>query len=154
MKKLMTIGTALALALTLSATGCKKKTDDAAKTPTETAKPEEKPATPPAMDPAVPPAPPTAPAVDPATNPTVAAATGVPECDEYLSLIEKVAACDKFAAAADGVKKAGEAWKASIAGWGQLDEASRKTAQSAAATTCKAASDGLKASATSMGCTL
>jgi hypothetical protein len=157
MKKLMTIGTALALALTLSATGCKKKNEDA-KTDTTTKKPEEKPV--PAPAPA-----PTDPATNPSTNPTAGAntatdtaatiaATGVAECDEYLATVEKAAKCDKFAPAADGIKKAAEAWKTSIAGWGALDEAARKAAQAAAAATCKSASDGVKTTATSLGCVL
>ena len=38
--------------------------------------------------------------------------------------------------------------------WGSLDEASRKATIEAAATGCKSATDAIKQSATSMGCTL
>jgi hypothetical protein len=139
MKKLLTIGTVLALAF--SATACKKKEE--AKTTTETKKPADtKPVTPPPVTP-------------PAAPPTAAATgTGVPECDEYVATFEKLAKCDKLGPAADGMKQGFEATKSAWASWATMDDATRKAAQAAAGPGCKAGSDGLKQTATSMGCTL
>lgn len=156
MKKLMTVGTALALALTLSATGCKKKDENKAAPTTETAKPAAGTAAPAAgtaapaaADPAAAPA-----AADPAAAPAAAGSSGVAECDEYVATFEKFAKCDKAGPALEGLKAAAEAQKAAFASWATMDETAKKAAQAAAATSCKTASDGIKTTAASLGCTL
>ena len=147
MKKLMTVGTALALALTLSATGCKKKDENKAAPTTETAKP--------AAGTAAPAAGTAAPAAaDPAAAPAAAGSTGVAECDEYLATFEKLSKCDKLGPALEGMKTAADAQKASFASWASMDETAKKAAQAAAGPGCKTATDGLKTTATSLGCTL
>ena len=170
MKKLMTVGTALALALTLSATGCKKKDENKAAPTTETAKPAAGTAAPAAgtaapaagtaapaaADPAAAPAAGTAApaAADPAAAPAAAGSTGVAECDEYLATFEKLSKCDKLGPALEGMKTAADAQKASFASWASMDETAKKAAQAAAGPGCKTATDGLKTTATSLGCTL
>ena len=170
MKKLMTVGTALALALTLSATGCKKKDENKAAPTTETAKPAAGTAAPAAgtaapaagtaapaaADPAAAPAAGTAApaAADPAAAPAAAGSTGVPECDEYVATFEKLSKCDKLGPALEGMKTAADAQKASFASWASMDEATKKAAQAAAGPGCKTATEGLKTTATSLGCTL
>ena len=164
MKKLMTVGTVLALALTLAATGCKKKDENKAAPTTETAKPAAGTAAAPAAGtaapaagtaaPADPAAAPAAPA-DPAAAPAAAAgSSGVPECDEYVATFEKLSKCDKLGPALDGMKTAADAQKAQFASWASMDEATRKAAQAAAGPGCKTATEGLKTTATSLGCTL
>ncbi|MEZ4398544.1 MAG: hypothetical protein R3B06_00890 [Kofleriaceae bacterium] len=145
MKKLLTIGTALALTLTFAAAGCKKKDE---KKGTESTKPEGAQPAAPAPAPAAPAAAPAAPAAPAAA----ATGTGVPECDEYVATFEKISKCDKLGPAADGLKQGYEATKAGWAGWASMDEAARKAAQTAAAPGCKAGTDALKTTATSMGC--
>ncbi|MBK9035613.1 MAG: hypothetical protein IPL61_30870 [Myxococcales bacterium] len=165
MKKLTLIGTALALAFTLSATGCKKKDENKG---TETQKPAAgtaapAPADPAAVAPAAPAAPPAAdPAAPPAADPAApaapadqaAASTGVPECDEYLATFEKLSKCDKLGPALDGMKMAADAQKATFASWASFDETARKAAQASAGPSCKTLTEGLKTTATSLGCTL
>jgi|JI10StandDraft_1071094.scaffolds.fasta_scaffold03884_15 hypothetical protein len=170
MKKLMTVGTVLALALTLAATGCKKKDENKAAPTTETAKPAAGTAAPAAgtaapaagtaapaagtAAPADPAAAPAAPA-DPAAAPAAAAgSSGVPECDEYLATFEKLSKCDKLGPALDGLKTAADAQKASFASWASMDDTAKKAAQAAAGPGCKTATEGLKTTATSLGCTL
>lgn len=157
MKKLMTVGTALALALTLAATGCKKKDENKAAPTTETAKPAAGTAAAPAAGTAAPADPAAAPAApaDPAAAPAAAAgSSGVPECDEYLATFEKLSKCDKLGPALDGLKTAADAQKASFASWASMDETAKKAAQAAAGPGCKTATEGLKTTATSLGCTL
>ena len=145
MKKLATIGTALALAFTLSACGKKKEEE---KKP-EAAKPAE-----PAPAPAPAPAPTPTPApADPAA-PAAAASTGVPECDEYLATFEKFSKCDKAGPALEGLKTAAEAQKTAFSSWASMDDASKKAAQAAAAPGCKGGTDAIKAAAQATGCTL
>ena len=86
--------------------------------------------------------------------PAAAGSSGVAECDEYVATFEKFAKCDKAGPALEGLKAAAEAQKAAFASWGTMDETAKKAAQAAAATTCKTASDGIKTTATSLGCTL
>jgi hypothetical protein len=156
MKKMMTI---LALAAALSITGCKKKEETpAAGTAAATAgKVEDKgsaaatgadPGTAAATGSAAP---------DPAGGGGAAAVgTGSPECDEYLKTFDDVVAkCkDKMGPALDAMKQSRDAQADAFKQWGALDEASRKATIEAAATGCKSATDALKQSATSMGCTL
>jgi hypothetical protein len=138
MKKLMTVGSALVLALTLGA--CKKEETPAAK-PVEETKPVE------AAKPAEP-APTPAPAADPAAAPA-ADSSGIPECDEYLATAAKFAACDKLPAEAkDAQLKGVEAAKSS---WAALKDAPAD-AKKAAADSCKASNDGLKQAWTAAGC--
>lgn len=144
MKKLTTVGTALVLCLGLAA-GCKKKSEDKPAAPkTEEPKGSAAPA----------PAPTPAPTPTPAPPPAAATGSGVPECDEYFATVEKAAACGSFAPALEGVKKGAEGVKAGFSAWPALDEAARKAAMTAAAATCKTASDGVKTTATGLGCTL
>ena len=181
MKKLTMLGTALALVVTLSATGCKKKGGDQAKPDNQ--KPVDQPADPkgsaaPTPDPAAgsaagsaapadpaagsaapaagsaAPADPAAGSAAPAAGSAATASTGVADCDAYLAVVEKAATCDQLGAERDVVKKSAEAWKASVAGWSALDDAARKAAKDAAVATCKAAAEGVKASVTKAGCTL
>ena len=157
MKKLMTVGTVLALALTLAATGCKKKDENKAAPTTETAKPAAGTAAAPAAGTAAPADPAAAPAApaDPAAAPAAAAgSSGVPECDEYLATFEKLSKCDKLGPALDGLKTAADAQKASFASWASMDDTAKKAAQAAAGPGCKTATEGLKTTATSLGCTL
>jgi hypothetical protein len=90
------------------------------------------------------------------TAAAAAGSTGSPECDEYLKTFDDVVAkCkDKMGPALDAMKQSRDAQAEAFKQWGSLDEASKKTAVEAAATGCKSATDALKQSATSMGCTL
>ena len=71
----------------------------------------------------------------------------------YVAIIEKAATCDKFGPQLEAVRKSADAWKATTASWSSLDPAALKAAQTSAATTCKTASDGVKTTATGLGCT-
>jgi hypothetical protein len=135
MKKLMTVGSALVLALTIGA--CKK--DEPAPAKVEEAKPVE----------AAKPAEPTpAPAAEPAPA-AAAESSGIPECDAYLATAQKFAACDKLPAEAkDAQLKGVEAAKAS---WASMKDAPAE-AKKAAADSCKASDDGLKQAWTAAGC--
>lgn len=90
------------------------------------------------------------------TDQAAAGSTGSPECDEYLKTFDDVVAkCkDKLGPALDAMKQSRDTQAESFKGWGALDEASRKATIGAAATGCKSATESLKTSATSMGCTL
>lgn len=153
MKKLATIGTALALAFTLSACG-KKKEEEKKPEAAKPAEPAPAPAPAPAPTPTPAPADPAAPApADPAA-PAAAASTGVPECDEYLATFEKFSKCDKAGPALEGLKTAAEAQKTAFSSWASMDDASKKAAQAAAAPGCKGGTDAIKAAAQATGCTL
>lgn len=96
-------------------------------------------------------------APDPAGGGGAAAVgTGSPECDEYLKTFDDVVSkCkDKLGPALDAMKQSRDAQADAFKQWGSLDEASRKATIEAAATGCKSATDAIKQSATSMGCTL
>lgn len=150
MKKLATLIGTLALASTISLTGCKKK-DEAAKEPAATEA--TKPAEPAAAEPAKPAEPAAAPAGDtaaPAAAPAgdTAAAGDLPaECAEYKAGLEKLAACDKLPAAAkDGYKNAWSAVETS------LKAASTPETKAGVAQGCKSAADALKTAASAAGC--
>jgi hypothetical protein len=136
MKKLMTVGSALVLALAI---GCKKEEPPAA-APVEPAKPVE------AAKPADPAPEATKPA-DPAAEAAKVASSGIPECDEYLATAEKFAKCDKLAPEAkDAQAKSVEATKAS---WAALtDDASKKVA----ADSCKQLNETMAKAWTAAGC--
>ena len=158
MKKIITLCTAVALATTLGLAGCKKgdkKKDEPAVTPNPTdtsgkpADPAMKPddTTKPA-DPAVKPDD-TAKPADPATPTDTAASTGMPECDEYLKVVETYSKCDKLTPAAkDAAIKGRDASKST---WtGTMTDDAKKTA----AAGCKSTIETLKTSAQALGCTL
>jgi 2-oxoglutarate dehydrogenase E2 component (dihydrolipoamide succinyltransferase) len=147
MKKLVTLFATLALASTLSLTGCKKK-EEAAKTEpaateapktTEPAKTEPAPAAP--ADPAAAPAAPAAPA-DPAAAPAAAAGDLPAECNDYKAALEKVAACDKLPAPAKDAYK--NAWAGVET---SLKAATTPETKAAVASACKAGADSLKQAA-------
>jgi hypothetical protein len=141
MKKLISFASMFALAAALSV-GCKKN---------EEAKPAEPTPAPEAAKPAdmVKPAEataPTAPAGD-----TVAAATGVAECDSYVATLEKYSKCDKIEAAAkEATLKGADAIKASFASL--KDPAVTPEVKKAAADGCKSAEDAVKTAWTAAGC--
>jgi hypothetical protein len=144
MKKLMVVVSVLTLSF--AAVGCKDK----AKEGEEAAKPAE-----PAPAPTPTPAPTTPPAAEPAKTETPpaggAAATGVPECDEYIAAVEKLMTCDKIPQAARDAQKQGlDAMKQ---GWSTLaDPNTPPEAKKAAADGCKTAVDAVKQSASAAGC--
>jgi hypothetical protein len=150
MKKMITI---LALASALALVGCKKKEETGAASgsaPATGAKVDDKGSA-------------AATGADPAAGSAAASGeapaavgTGSPECDEYLKTFDDVVAkCkDKLGPALDAMKQSRDAQADAFKQWGSLDEASRKATVEAAATGCKAATDAIKQSATSMGCTL
>lgn len=81
-----------------------------------------------------------------------AAATGVPECDAYIAAIENLAKCDKLPQAArDSMKQSADTMKASWK-WDGMPEEAKKTAQAAAGSSCKQATDAVKQSMTAAGC--
>lgn len=143
MKKLVTLFATLALASTLSLTGCKKK-EEAAKTEpaaTEAPKTTEPAKTEPAADPAKP-ADPAAATPAPA-DPAAAPAGDLPaECNDYKAALEKVAACDKLPAAAKDAYK--NAWSGVET---SLKAATTPETKAAVASACKAGADGLKQAA-------
>jgi hypothetical protein len=157
MKKMMTI---LAVAAALSFAGCKKKTDTGAASgsaPATGAKVDDKgSAAATGTEPGTAAATGAAPATGAETASGVTVATGSAECDEYLKTFDDVVAkCkDKMGPALDAMKQSRDAQAEAFKQWGSLDEASKKAAIDAAATGCKSATDALKQSATSMGCTL
>lgn len=162
MKKMMTI---LALASALALVGCKKKEETPAGAGTATAgKVDDKgsaaatgtePGTAAATGAG------TATGTEPAGGSAASAApaatgTGSAECDEYLKTFDDVVAkCkDKLGPALDAMQQSRDAQAEAFKQWASLDEATKKAAVEAAATGCKSATDALKQSATSMGCTL
>ncbi len=162
MKKMITV-LALASALSLSAlAGCKKKEDAGAASgsaPATGAKVEDKgsaAATGAATGSDTGSAPASGSAAASGTDTAAAASTGSPECDEYLKTFDDVVnKCkDKLGPALDAMKQSRDAQADAFKQWGSLDEASKKATIEAAATGCKSATDAIKQSATSMGCTL
>lgn len=157
MKKMITI---LALASALALVGCKKK-EEAAGTatgsaPATGAKVDDKgSAAAMGADPGSAPATGSA-AASGTTDQAPTTGTGSPECDEYLKTFDDVVAkCkDKLGPALDAMKQSRDAQAESFKSWATLDEASKKATVEAAATGCKSATESLKTSATSMGCTL
>ncbi len=77
--------------------------------------------------------------------------SGMPECDEYVSAMEKYLACDKIPQASrDAAKQGIDAMKSGWANVGSMpDDVKKQMADG-----CKAAVDGLKQGATALGCTL
>lgn len=157
MKKMMTI---LALASALSFAGCKKKTEDAAKgsgsASASAGKVEDK-GSGAATGSDTGSAPASGSAAASGTDTAAAGgSTGSPECDEYLKTFDDVVnKCkDKLGPALDAMKQSRDAQADAFKQWGSLDEASKKATIEAAATGCKSATDAIKQSATSMGCTL
>ncbi|KAB2908068.1 MAG: glutaconyl-CoA decarboxylase subunit gamma [Kofleriaceae bacterium] len=147
MKKMMTI---LALASALALVGCKKKEEKTEGAGTATAGKVDDKGTAAATGTEPGTAAPTG------TDTAAAGSTGSPECDEYLKTFDDVVAkCkDKMGPALDAMKQSRDAQAQAFQQWATLDEASKKAAVEAAATGCKSATDALKQSATSMGCTL
>lgn len=155
MKKLTTLFTVVALATTLGLAGCKKdkkneeaapaKTEEPAKTEPAKTEPAKTDTPPAGGEPAktdTPPAGGTAPAAG-------GGSTGMPECDEYLKAVEKLASCDKYPAATkDQMMKGVEAMKQ---GWtANMPDDAKK----AAADGCKSATDALKQGASALGCSI
>ncbi len=97
-----------------------------------------------------PPTPPTPPPTEAPTN----VSTGVPACDAYLAVFEKLAACDTAGPALDGLRQGLEATKQSWATWHDLPEDQRSAAQEAAVPGCKAGEDALRSTAASLGCAI
>ena len=157
MKKMMTI---LALASALALVGCKKKEEKTEGAGTATAGKVDDKGTAAATgtEPGTAAATGTEPgtAAPTGTDTAAAGSTGSPECDEYLKTFDDVVAkCkDKMGPALDAMKQSRDAQAQAFQQWATLDEASKKAAVEAAATGCKSATDALKQSATSMGCTL
>ena len=156
MKKMITV---LALASALALVGCKKKEEAGAASgsaPASGASVTDKGSA--AATGADPGSAPASGAATGAADPGAAAAgsTGSPECDEYLKTFDDVVSkCkDKLGPALDAMKQSRDAQAEAFKQWGTLDEASKKATIEAAATGCKSATDAIKQSATSMGCTL
>jgi hypothetical protein len=80
--------------------------------------------------------------------------TGVPECDAYLALFDRLLVeCQKeLGPALDAMKQSQDAMREAFSQLKTLDEESRRAATEAAATGCSAAVDALRQSATSMNC--
>lgn len=141
MKKLTALLSVLFLGATISLAGCKKdekKDEGAAKTTEKKEEPkaEEKKEEPKAEEKKE----------EPAAG---GAATGLAECDAYVTAVEKFMACDKVPEAArDGAKQGLEAMKS---GWGDAS-AMPDEAKKAANDACKQAIDALKQGASAMGC--
>ena len=139
MKKLTTLFAVVALAATVSLTGCKKKTDNAA---TADKPAEGAPAA--AGTPAAAPAPtPAAPAATGSAAAAAPAAAGdLPaECNEYKAAIDKLSSCDKMPQQARDALK--QAYDQASAGWANLPA----EAKANLATACKAGADAVMTSA-------
>jgi len=138
MKKLTTLFAVVALAATVSLTGCKKKTDNAA---TADKPAEGAPAA--AGTPAAAPAPtPAAPAATGSAAAAPAAAGDLPaECNEYKAAIDKLSTCDKMPQQARDALK--QAYDQASAGWANLPA----DAKANLATACKAGADAVTTSA-------
>jgi len=109
--------------------------------------------------PALPPAPPSrhAPLVpDEPLRPAPRGGTGSKACDQYLSTFDTViVGCkDKLGPAYSAMVQSRNAQLEAFAEWSKLDKKSRKATIEAAEAGCKAATDALRQSATSMGCKL
>ena len=74
------------------------------------------------------------------------------ECQDYKAAVDQMAKCEKMGAGRDAMKQGYDAMKQSFAGWGALPADAKKTAMDAAATSCKAAADGITTSLKAMGC--
>ncbi len=137
MKKLTTFFAVIALAATVSLTGCKKKKegDTSADKPAEgtTATGSA------AMAPAPTPAP--APAAGSAAAAPAAAGDLPAECNEYKAAIEKLSSCDKMPQQARDALK--QAYDQASAGWANLPA----EAKANLATACKAGADAVMTSA-------
>jgi hypothetical protein len=145
MKKLSIMFACVAMSLSLGVAGCKKKKEEA-KTDTPAAKTtEEKPADKPADTPADKPA---------DEKPADTAAAGgegggdLPaECNEYKSMIEKLASCEKMPQQSrDALKQGYDAMSQSWANVGAMPEEAKK----AMADGCKQGADALKQAAAAM----
>jgi hypothetical protein len=139
MKKLTTFCAVIALAATVSLTGCKKKKDG----DTASDKPAE--GTPAAGSAAAAPTPdkaaaPAAPAGGAAAAPAAAGALPA-ECNEYKAAIDKLASCDKMPQQARDALK--QAYDQASAGWANLPA----EAKANLATACKAGADAVTQSA-------
>jgi hypothetical protein len=86
--------------------------------------------------------------------PPAAADTGVAECNEYLATFEKITTMckDQLAAGYEPMKQARDLQAEQFKSWATLDETSKAATLQAAATTCKAADDGLKATVATLNC--
>ena len=139
MKKLSTLISVLFLGSALSLAACKK--DDEKKTDDKAAKPEEKKPEETKPEEKKP----------EEAKPAEGAATGLAECDAYVTAMEKYLACDKVPQAArDGAKQGLDAMKSSWGDTAGMPEEAKKAANDA----CKQAVDALKQGATAMGCTI
>jgi len=87
---------------------------------------------------------------------SAASETGVPECDEFLALFDRILEkCDKeFAASRDALAEAAQAQRAAFAQWKTLDDETRKTVYDSAVPGCKAGSDAIRQAAASVSCPL
>jgi hypothetical protein len=138
MKKLTTFCAVIALAATVSLTGCKKKKDG----DTASDKPAE--GTPAAGSAAAAPTPDkaAAPAATGSAAAAPAAAGNLPaECNEYKAAIDKLSACDKMPQQARDALK--QAYDQASAGWANLPA----EAKANLATACKAGADAVMTSA-------
>ncbi|MBA3541571.1 MAG: hypothetical protein H0T79_18300 [Deltaproteobacteria bacterium] len=133
MKKLTVLFSMVAISLTLSAAGCKKKNAEEGKDPAmkpeekgsaaEVAKPDEK-------------------------KPDVAAAPAgdfPAECTAYKAAVDKMMTCEKMKAAAGPMKEAFDT------SWKQM-EGLPAEGRAAMSTGCKAGADAIQQSLTAMGC--
>ncbi|MGN6108426.1 MAG: hypothetical protein ACTHU0_25200 [Kofleriaceae bacterium] len=142
MKKISTLFAILALSTTIGLAGCKKKDeakkDDTAAKPTEPAKADEPKADEPKAEPAK--------ADEPkADEPAAAAAGDLPaECNEYKSMIEKLASCDKLPQASRDALK--QAFDQASGAWAGVPAEGK----AALATGCKTGADALKQAAASV----
>jgi len=78
--------------------------------------------------------------------------SGVPDCDRYIRILERVSTCEALGAARDGMRQAGEVMMKEWDGWKRLDDASRRAAQAASGPACKQAVAALRESADQVGC--
>ena len=147
MKKLTTLITAGAVALTLGLAGCKKdKKDEGASNQPKTEEPKKDDT---AGQPAGTTPTGTAPTTDQAAPAGGGGATGIAECDEYIKVVEKYVSCDKIPQASrDATKQGLDTMKK---GWGP---SMPDDAKKAAADACKAGTDAVKQGASAVGCAL
>ena len=140
MKKLSIMFACVAMSLTLGVAGCKKKDEKKADDKAMTT---DKPADPTAGKPADPAAKPADPAAKPAEG-TAPAGDLPAECNEYKSMIEKLATCDKLPQQSRDALKQG--YEATAQGWTNIGSMPAE-AKTQMADGCKKGTEALKQAA-------
>jgi hypothetical protein len=73
------------------------------------------------------------------------------ECKDYMAAFETLSKCDKLGPAKDSMK---QGYDATVDAWKSMAGATDDATKKAWADGCKAGTDGLKQTASAMGCTL